>query len=112
MNIIMLAMRLLRNRDRLPDFSDLLDRLTPDKPEEKKPESAYPVGSVEWLQESLNTLNHAGLVVDGDYGELTREAVKDYQQVHGLKVDGWAGPETISSVVAELANAQTSAQAV
>lgn len=102
MNIITLAMRLLQNRDRLPGIHDMLDRLTSDDGVEP-PTSAYPVGSVEWLQESINTLTGAQLEVDGDYGEKTRDAVEDYQQAHSLKVDGWCGPETTASIVEELA---------
>jgi murein L,D-transpeptidase YcbB/YkuD len=100
LNIIALAMRLMQNRSRIAEISDLLDRVNADEP--VQPESEYPVGSVEWLQESLNLLNDGNLEIDGDYGKLTRVAVEDYQSSHGLKVDGWAGPETISSIVNEL----------
>lgn len=47
-----------------------------------------------WLQRFLNTRYGAGLVVDGDYGEKTKEAVKHYQKENGLFVDGWAGIDT------------------
>jgi peptidoglycan hydrolase-like protein with peptidoglycan-binding domain len=55
--------------------------------------------SVKWLQGSLNKLMNAGLTVDGDYGEATREAVKKYQEAHGLEADGWAGVQTQASIV-------------
>jgi peptidoglycan hydrolase-like protein with peptidoglycan-binding domain len=98
MNIIMLAMRLLRNRDRLPDFSNLLDRLSVNE----VPLSEHAVGSVEWLQESLNTLNDAELEIDGDYGPATKQAVADYQKLKDIKIDGWCGPETLALIVEEL----------
>lgn len=33
--------------------------------------------------------------VDGDYGSSTRDAVRDFQKAHKVKVDGVTGPETI-----------------
>ncbi|WP_338255035.1 peptidoglycan-binding domain-containing protein [Dictyobacter halimunensis] len=38
------------------------------------------------------------LIVDGDFGSLTQSAVKDYQQAHGLEVDGQVGPHTWHSL--------------
>jgi peptidoglycan hydrolase-like protein with peptidoglycan-binding domain len=100
-NAVMLAMRLLQNRSRIPELGALLERLQgADEPQ--LPSSGHPIGSVEWLQESLNTLNGAGLVVDGDYGPATKKAISDYQSKHDLKADGWAGPDTVSSIVNEL----------
>lgn len=103
MNIIMLAMRLLRQRDRLPSIREMLEKLAPES--EVPDRTDFPVGSVEWLQDSLNDLLSStgmALEVDGKYGEATREAVREYQELHDLKVDGWAGPETIASIVEEL----------
>ena len=40
---------------------------------------------------------------DGDYGEETEKAVKDFQQDHGLDVDGDYGPQTHAELMAELA---------
>jgi peptidoglycan hydrolase-like protein with peptidoglycan-binding domain len=97
MNIIVLAMKLMQNRDLLNQIKDKLPDLKP------APESEYPVGSCEWLQESLNELIDAGLDVDGEYGPLTKNAVADYQKQNGLKLDGWAGPETINHIVSDLA---------
>lgn len=36
---------------------------------------------------------------DGNYGSQTTQAVQEYQQKKGLKVDGMAGPETLSSIL-------------
>ena len=61
---------------------------------------AYPVlrkGSkgvyVEVLQKKLNDAGYS-LAVDGDFGNKTLEAVKDYQKVNGLVVDGIVGVKT------------------
>jgi putative chitinase len=48
-----------------------------------------------WLQEALNDLGaQPPLVVDGRYGPATTEAVKWFQSVTNLKVDGIAGDVT------------------
>jgi hypothetical protein len=57
---------------------------------------------VRWLQTALNTLIAAGLVVDGAYGEKTREAVRRFQAQNRLQVDGVAGPITRSKIRALL----------
>jgi peptidoglycan hydrolase-like protein with peptidoglycan-binding domain len=99
MNIIWLAMKLLQNRDKLAKIKELFPGLDQDQPSK----SQYPVGSVKWLQESINILTGAQLEIDGDYGPKTKDAVADYQTANNLKVDGWAGPETVNSVVEALA---------
>lgn len=47
---------------------------------------------VKLLQEKLN------LKVDGIFGPLTEEAVKDFQRSNGLKVDGIVGANTLSKL--------------
>lgn len=47
-----------------------------------------------WIQGALNRAGYK-IDVDGDYGVKTHEAVKRFQEAHGLTVDGWVGPETI-----------------
>lgn len=49
---------------------------------------------VRWLQESLNKLMKANLIVDGDFGNNTLKAVKDFQEKYGLEVDGEFGPKS------------------
>ena len=48
---------------------------------------------VEVLQKKLNDAGYS-LAVDGDFGNKTLEAVKDYQKVNGLVVDGIVGAKT------------------
>lgn len=54
-----------------------------------------------WLQQTLNALGaDPQLDDDGNYGRETRRAVVAFQQIHGLTVDGFAGPKTIAALVA------------
>ena len=62
---------------------------------------------VRQLQTLLNTLNDAGLEVDGKYGTLTEQAVKDFQNKNGLKVNGIVGKKT-SAKLEELTNKKIS----
>lgn len=58
-----------------------------------------PVGT-SWVQDSLNKLKIADppLIVDGNYGRLTRVAVTAFQQKAGITADGLVGPETIAAI--------------
>lgn len=49
------------------------------------------------IQETLGNL-----VVDGDYGNKTEQAVKDYQSTNSLSVDGRSGPQLRSSLEIEI----------
>ena len=53
--------------------------------------------TVKQLQELLNKFGYK-LVVDGDFGNLTENAVKDFQSKNGLTVDGLAGQQTLSEL--------------
>lgn len=53
---------------------------------------------VRGLQVVLNK-HSAGLAVDGDYGSVTNSAVRAYQSVNRLAVDGEAGPKTWEALV-------------
>jgi hypothetical protein len=87
-------------RKNYPKIVDLLDEIAPGVTT-PTPEPKF---TVEWLQESLNTLGADPLlVVDGDYGVATRAAVTKYQQAHSLEADGWAGVATQASIYEELA---------
>lgn len=58
--------------------------------------------TMEWVQNALNKVNGAALVVDGFYGPKTHEALMSYQKSRGLDVDGWAGPLTCAKLFAEV----------
>ena len=54
--------------------------------------------SVKWMQWELNR-HGANLVVDGDFGYKTHEAVILFQKAHPpLKVDGLVGQKTIAEL--------------
>lgn len=65
--------------------------------------AAFDPDLTKWLQGSLNSLNNAGLVVDGIYGPRTRDAVLAFQAKYGLKADGLAGQVTQAAIQALLA---------
>ena len=60
------------------------------------PELANRVLTTMQVQNRLNELKGEGtpLVVDGNYGRRTREAVRAFQRTHDLDADGLAGPLT------------------
>ena|SRR5215211_6584486 len=60
-----------------------------------------PAYDVKWLQTALNQIMAAGLVVDGDYGSETREAVREFQKkfMPGEAADGWAGVKTTAVLI-------------
>lgn len=49
---------------------------------------------VRWVQFALNEKGGYRLIVDGIFGTLTDGAVRDFQRVNGLAVDGIVGPNT------------------
>jgi lysozyme family protein len=57
---------------------------------------------VKWVQGSLNRLTHAGLTVDGSFGRMTRAAIRDFQQAHGLTPDGYVTDNLCHAIDAEL----------
>lgn len=50
------------------------------------------------LQTQLKKLYYYHDPIDGVFGPLTNQAVKEFQKDHGLDADGIAGPETIKSL--------------
>jgi len=61
---------------------------------------------VRWLQDALNEVQGAGLLVDGSYGRHTRAAVRQFQATHDLFVDGQAGDKTCAALDAALLKMQ------
>lgn len=53
---------------------------------------------VTWIQESLTTLKYYEGDISGNYGRLTKEAVRLFQKDHDLSADGVAGPKTIAKI--------------
>lgn len=66
---------------------------------------------VEDLQKNLNTLINAGLTVDGKFGDNTYNAVRKFQEIYKLKVDGEVGDQT-RSMINELLKPTTSVPSV
>lgn len=58
---------------------------------------------IKWIQNSLNRIMAAGLVVDGSDGRHTHAAIRKFQVLHGLSPDGQAGDLTCAAIDAELA---------
>jgi peptidoglycan hydrolase-like protein with peptidoglycan-binding domain len=60
--------------------------------------AAFDPDTTKWVQNALNIDLEdelpAPLVVDGDYGPKTIDAVEMFQAKHGLRIDGWAGEVT------------------
>ena len=54
---------------------------------------------VKTIQALLNIKNNANLDCDSEFGSLTEQAVKNYQQKHNLEVDGIVGENTWSSLL-------------
>jgi peptidoglycan hydrolase-like protein with peptidoglycan-binding domain len=63
--------------------------------------SAY----VRWVQQTLNKVLGAKLSVDGITGTQTRNAIRRFQQQHGLQVDGVVGSNTEAALLAAGASA-------
>jgi peptidoglycan hydrolase-like protein with peptidoglycan-binding domain len=104
--MIKIAMLLLSKRDEIGKVLGLVREVTDaiGVAQPPAPPLGVPVaGSMAWLQEALNKLNNAGLDVDGEYGAATNKAVSEFQKANGLKVDGWAGPETVAIIMKALA---------
>ncbi|MBQ4265826.1 MAG: peptidoglycan-binding protein [Clostridia bacterium] len=57
-----------------------------------------------WLQEALDDLGYYDGSKTGHFGNLTEEAVKDFQKDHNLTADGVAGPKTINAIIAAVSN--------
>lgn len=94
-----------------PDIISLIQgvggTLFPNLPAESQVEvgalKAFDQTQVRWIQDSMNKLGATpALVVDGDYGQKTKDAVAKFQTAHALVADGWAGKVTATAIQAEL----------
>ena len=59
--------------------------------------------AVRSLQKRLKELGYFSSSIDGDYGDLTENAVKLFQEQNGLKVDGKAGSATLDKLYSNTA---------
>jgi general secretion pathway protein A len=57
---------------------------------------------VRWLQDGLGTLGFPTSPENGEFGELTQQAVRAFQLEESLPVDGWVGPLTLIRLYARL----------
>jgi hypothetical protein len=71
----------------------------------EKLETGSTGAEVEAVQQALTTLGLDPGPVDGNYGAATAEAVKQFQQAHGLDADGIVGPATAQAINQALAAA-------
>ena len=55
-----------------------------------------------WLQEALSRLGYADIPITGVYDTATASGVEYFQQMHGLRIDGLAGPFTQMLIYGEL----------
>lgn len=82
----------------------LFPTLTPEQQVEAGAQKLFDQTQVRWVQDSINKLGAAPkLVVDGDYGQKTKDAVMSFQKKHPtLVADGWAGKMTNAVIQTEL----------
>jgi hypothetical protein len=68
-------------------------------PPAAKPAPADPHGTA-WVQTQLNRLGaRPQLVVDGELGLATQQAIMAFQAQHSIAIDGVAGPQTIDTIL-------------
>ena len=67
--------------------------------------------AVKWIQTALNNIMNSGLVVDGDFGSLTETAVKNFQTIYAIDVDGVVGNQTIERLKEAWADIQKNGKA-
>jgi len=60
-----------------------------------------PTKSPKQIQQALKALGIYKGEVDGIFGELSRKALREFQRMNGLYVDGIAGPKTIKTLFPE-----------
>lgn len=76
---------------------------SPSKPSDGTLRAGEKGESIRQLQDTLNSFGYRdkegrALREDGGFGDRTKEAVQAYQQAHGLKADGVAGPQTLEAL--------------
>ncbi|MBI4227930.1 MAG: peptidoglycan-binding protein [Candidatus Omnitrophica bacterium] len=64
---------------------------------------------VKTIQQALQAAGYSPGAVDGRMGRQTQKAIREFQEAHGLGVDGKVGPRTWAKLGAYLQNPETSA---
>jgi len=77
-----------------------MDELILDKTYKKGDSGPYVRLIQEWI-----CFNGIGLVIDGNFGPATRSAVRKFQMINTLSVDGKVGPITFSKLIESLSEA-------
>jgi peptidoglycan hydrolase-like protein with peptidoglycan-binding domain len=80
----------------------VVDQLVVSKPTDPLAQGDDGSFSAVWLQQSLNDLLGTKLEVDGDIGEESRKAIRQFQKQEGLPEDGWAGAGTCARILQRL----------
>lgn len=94
--------------DLLPLLREIGKQKFPDIDEKFAPAAAastmFDPIRIKWLQTALNVLGTTPpLEIDGEYGPMTKDAVLQFQKVHELVADGWAGDATHAALQLALA---------
>jgi len=61
-------------------------------------QARYEKETISWVQQSLQTLGYYEGEVTGTLDDATKGAIKNFQEGHGLKVDGMPGEETKKAI--------------
>ncbi len=91
--------------DLLPEFESIFgnefESLYPELEFETKPVNVSKDSEpyIKWVQESLNKILNLKLLVDGDNGKNTRDAIKLFQSKNGLQQLGYVGPKTEAALI-------------
>jgi hypothetical protein len=100
--------------DLLPLLKEIGKHQFPDIDEKFAPAAAastmFDPIRIKWLQTALNIVGATPpLDVDGEYGPMTKDAVLQFQKVHDVVADGWAGDATHAALQLALAKTPKSA---
>lgn len=68
--------------------------------------------NVKEAQKILKQNGYYNGVLDGDYGDITVQSVKNFQKSNGLSVDGWIGPVTCKKLNTTIKTASYSSNGV
>ncbi len=64
------------------------------------------------IQQALQGAGYAPGAIDGKMGQRTQKAIREFQEAHGLSVDGKVGPKTWAKLESYLPQAESSAGAL